>query len=165
MKYRRLDLAEFEFLEKDFIQFLAANHITADDWEQMKKEDVEQMNGLLDIFSDIVFDKTLDKLQYLEFISPSDIKTFFCDKDRIYLLGLKHQKGKSINFQEIDVSKDLIDLVNDSATSFEIYSAEKSYQGERKQELFKMLEEGCLISKEGTLYKTLDKWKVAKKEH
>lgn len=165
MKYRRLDLAELEVLEKDFIQFLAANHITADDWEKMKKEDVVQMNGLLDIFSDLVFDKTLDKLQYLEFITPNDIKTFFCDKDRIYLLGLKSQKGKSINFQTISLPNGLIDLIKNTSTSFEIYSAEKSYQPERKQELFKMLEDGCLISKEGTLYKTLDKWKVAKKEH
>jgi len=165
MKYRRLDLAELEVLEKDFIQFLAANHITADDWEKMKKDDPEQMNGLIDIFSDVVYDKTLDKLQYLEFITPNDIKTFFCDKDRIYLLGLKYQKGKSINFQEINLPNDLIDLIKDSSTSFEIFSAEKSYQPERKQELFKMLENGCLISKEGTLYKTLDKWKVAKKEH
>ena len=164
MKYRRLELAELEVLEKEFIQFLAANHITAEDWVKMKEEDLEQTNGLLDIFSDIVFDKSLDKLEYLEFISPMDIKTFFCDKEQIYLLGLKYQAGKSINFLEMNLGNDLIDLIKDPSTSLEIYSAEKSYQGDRKQELFKMIENGCLISKEGTLYKTLDKWKVAKKE-
>lgn len=163
MKYRRLELTELEVLEKEFIQFLAANHITAPDWEKIKKEDHEQMNGLLDIFSDVVFDKTLEKLEYLEFIAPDDIKTFFCDKDQIYLLGLKHQSGRTVNFQEIDLSNDLIELIKDSSISFEIYSAEKSYQPERKQELFRMIESGCLISREGTLYKTLDKWKVAKK--
>lgn len=163
MKYRRLDLAELEVLEKEFVQFLAANHITAADWEKMKIEDLTQMNGLLDIFSDIVFDKTLDNLQFLEFIMPNDIKTFFCDKDQIYLLGLKHQTGKTIDFQELNLPNDLINLVKDSDTSFEIYSAEKSYQPERKQELFKMIESGCLISKGGILYKTLDNWKVAKK--
>ncbi len=163
MKYRRLELAELEVLEKEFIQFLAANHITAPDWEKIKTDDLEQMNGLLDIFSDIVFEKTLDKLQYLEFIAPLDIKTFFCDKEKIYLLGLKYQSGKSINFREINLGSDLVDLIKDPSTSFEIYSAEKSYQSDRKQELFKMIENGCLISKEGTLYKTLDNWKVAKK--
>lgn len=163
MKYRRLDLAELEVLEKEFIQFLAANHITAPDWEKIKLDDPEQMNGLLDIFSDIVFDKTLEKLQYLEFIASDDIKTFYCDKDQIYLLGLKHQSGRAVNFQQLDLTNDLIDLIKDPSISFEIYSAEKSYQPDRKQELFRMLENGCLISKEGTLYKTLDQWKVAKK--
>ncbi len=164
MKYRRLELAELELLEKEFIQFLASNHITAEDWVKMKENDTKEMNGLLDIFSDIVFDKTLDKLEYLEFISPLDIKTFFCDKEKIYLLGLKYQSGKSINFQDINLGSELVDLINDSSISFEIYSAEKSYQPDRKQELFKMIENGCLISREGTLYKTLDNWKVAKKE-
>ena len=56
MKYRRLDQNELKTLEKDFIEFLASQSITADEWENMRKE---QQLGLIDIFSDLVFEKVL----------------------------------------------------------------------------------------------------------
>ena len=69
MKYRRLDLAELKTLEKDFVRFLASNHITADDWVKLKKENPEKVERLLDVFSDIVWSKTLSQIQYLESVS------------------------------------------------------------------------------------------------
>ena len=37
----------------------------------------------------------------------------------------------------------------------QIYTAEKVYNGDREKELFQMMESGCLISKDGYLFKTL----------
>ena len=39
MKFSRLSLSELESLEKEFIEFLAANGIDSDYWVKLKKEE------------------------------------------------------------------------------------------------------------------------------
>ena len=38
MKYRKLELAELELLRDEFVNFLAANTVTSQDWEKIKVE-------------------------------------------------------------------------------------------------------------------------------
>ena len=73
MKYRRLNEAELKDLEQDFIRFLASNQVTADDWKKLKDSNAEQVDGLIGLFSDQVFDKVFDKLEYLEYKTVNDI--------------------------------------------------------------------------------------------
>jgi len=155
MKYRRLTIEELGILEKEFVQFLASNHITATDWVKLKSTDFNKVEHLIGIFSDIVIEQTLKKLKYLDFISPKDIKTFYCGSDTIHLLGLRIKEAMPYNFMELSLPKDLDALLKDSEANVEVYSAKKGYKDSREQELFKMLEHGCLISKEGELFKLL----------
>jgi len=155
MKYRRLTIEELETLEKEFVQFLAANHITAPDWIKLKSTDSTKVEELIGIFSDIVMEQTLKKLKYLDFISPKDIKTFYCGSDTIYLMGLRMKETVSHNFTELTLPKDLDALLKDPESNLAVYSASKSYKDSREKELFQMLEHGCLISKEGELFKLL----------
>jgi len=155
MKYRRLSIQELETLEKEFVQFLASNHITATDWVKLKDTDLEKVEQLIGIFSDIVMEKTLNKLKYLEFITPKDIKTFYCGKDKIHLQGLRMKDNLPYSFLELSLPKDLDALLKSTEEGLEVYRATKDYKDSREQELFQMLEHGCLISKEGILFNLL----------
>ena len=155
MKYRRLNEAELKDLEQDFIRFLASNQVTADDWKKLKNSKSDQVDGLIGLFSDQVFDKVFDKLEYLEYKTVNDRKTFHCQKEKIVMMGLFVEGNTQINFAQNQSAEEIMQTVKASGSAVKIYTAEKTYKGERNQELFKMMENGCLISKDGSLYKTL----------
>ena len=87
MKYRRLRQDELESLEKEFVRFLASNQVTAEDWEKLKAGALEKAEKLIEIFSDIVFEKILSDVEYMEFQTPRDIKTFHFEEVRIPILA------------------------------------------------------------------------------
>ena len=59
MLYRRLTKEEFENLPEDFAIFLASNSIDKKEWDTIKEMDIKKADGLLDIFSDLVFEKEI----------------------------------------------------------------------------------------------------------
>ena len=155
MKYRRLSNAELQELEKDFVKFLATTHVTADDWVKLKKNDPLKVEELIEIYSDIVYDKTLKNLAYLEFKTPHDIKTFHCQPEKMILMGIAVPKDSGIDLTQDVSSQEIMEKLKQSGQDLQIYTAEKRYNGEREKELFQMMESGCLISKDGYLFKTL----------
>ncbi|MEL7221363.1 MAG: DUF6495 family protein, partial [Bacteroidota bacterium] len=82
MKFRRLTLEELNELEQDFVQFLVANTVTGPDWERIKTEQPDKAESLIELFSDIVFEKIIKGVRYLEFKTMDDIKTFQCLEDK-----------------------------------------------------------------------------------
>ena len=155
MKYRRLDLKELQSLEKEFIRFLASNHITAEDWQKLKKENKKKVDGLLDIFSDIVWERTLPTVQYLEFIGPTDCKTFFCAADHIQLMGMSVEQAAEIDLRTYQLVTDLPEITTQYASHIKFYHSKRQYQKERNQEIYTLINNGCLISKQGHLYQLL----------
>lgn len=156
MKYRRLNPDELESLREDFVLFLAASQMSAPDWEDLKREFPEKAEGIIDLFSDQVFETVLQKVEYLEFKTPQDIKTFRCLPDKIRMLGLMVEGESGVDFTRDQSAQDMLDLLQSSGASLKMYSAEKVYGESREKELFRMLEQGCLISREGEMYKLLD---------
>ena len=98
MKYRRLSVEELEQLEPDFIRFLATNSIAGEDWVKMKANNPERSNELIDLFSDLIFERTLKKVEHLEFKTPNDIKLFHCMEDKIVMLGLFVEGHSNLDF-------------------------------------------------------------------
>lgn len=156
MKFRRLNAEELKELETEFIRFLASNTVTGDDWEKLKKENPQNANKLIELFSDIVFEKILKDVQYLEFKSPSDLKTFHCGTDKIKLLGLRIEGESTIDFTKNQAPAEMLQLLQASKAKLQLYEGEKAYSKERALELFGMMENGALISKDGNLYKMLN---------
>lgn len=155
MKYRRLSNNELQDLEKDFVKFLAANTIAADDWIKLKENNPLKVEELIGIYSDIVFDKTLAKIEYLEFKTPYDVKTFHCQADKMVLMGMAVAPESGVDFTKDVPPSEMMATLKNSEQEIQIYTAEKAYNADKKQELFSMLENGCLISKDGYLYKAL----------
>ena len=155
MKYRRLSNEELKELESDFVKFLAATHVTADDWVKLKKNDLEKVEELIGIYSDIFFDKVIGGLEYLEFKTPFDIKTFHCQADKMVMMGIAVSPEAGVDFTKDLTAQDMMNILKGANQEISIYTAEKGYNADRGQELFQMLESGCLISKDGYLFKNL----------
>jgi len=155
MKFRRLQKEELEELESDFVRFLSTNGITAEDWEKLKEEEKERAEKLIDIFSDMVFDHTLKSLEYLEYKTPKDIKTFHCGEEKMVMVGLMVEGDADIDFTEDKSPEEMLGQMQHSDAKLKLYRGEKQYSREREMELFEMMEKGALISRDGHLYKTL----------
>jgi hypothetical protein len=153
MKYRRLTKEQFEELHKEFINFLATQSITADEWSRLKLEKPELASSEMDIFSDLVWEGVLSKVKYLENISSKHIYLFQVFNNSISLIGVK------INF-------DLIDLTTEEGFSWlrenlisenvEIFNSKKEFSEDIKLNVFKLIEQGASITK-GELFKYFNK--------
>jgi hypothetical protein len=155
MKYRRLTNDELAELETEFIRFLVSNTVTGDDWEKIKKENQERAEGLIEIFSDIVFEKTISKVEYLEMKTPKDLKIFRCNKEEIELMGLKVEGESDLDFTQDISPEEMMVKLQSSDANLQLYSANKKYKDDdRLQEIFQMMQWGSLIS-EGKLFHLL----------
>lgn len=159
MKYRRLRPDELEQLEQEFIHFLVANGIPGPDWEKIKASENEKAEELIGLFSDIIFDKTLEQVRYLEFKTPKDIKTFHCLEDKIVLNGLRVEGDTALDLTQTQDPREMLQLLSAGSAKLKLYTAQKAYQPSRKQELFKMMESGALISRDGALFNSLEELK------
>jgi hypothetical protein len=159
MKFRRLTLAELQELESEFIQFLAANTVTGPDWQNLQATAPEKADQLLDVFSDVVFEKIIQRIQFLEYKTPHDIKTFSCQEALIIMNGLRVEGENELDLTLNLPPDEMMARLRQSGAELQIYTAQKGYQPDRSAELFRMLEGGALISREGTLFKTIEELK------
>ncbi|MEM8526773.1 MAG: DUF6495 family protein [Bacteroidota bacterium] len=159
MKYRRLTQDELEELEPEFVTFLASNSITAPDWEKIKLAYPERVERLIEMFSDVVFDKILGKIKYMERKKPRDLRTYKFIDDRILLIGLVNngnEDGKTeLDFTSNDTPEEMLLKMRRSNSEIRLYTAERKYRKDRRLEAFELMEDGALISKDGAMYKTL----------
>jgi hypothetical protein len=145
-KYRRLTLVELEELKKEFIDFLVINGIVADDWKKMSETNIEKSDLVIDKFSDVIFESSMRKVSYIEFVSEKSIKCFQCLENEITLVGVDAPKDSNINFAS--------DNWKDELNELKIYTQTKGYIKQRELELFDLIKAGASIS-DGNLFKQL----------
>jgi len=147
-KYKLLTTDELHSLEKEFIDYLVVNGIDADTWTKMKELEAEKAEEVVELFSDVVWEGVLRKLEYVEFRSPKQHFEFKCGESEMQLRGLRTDEGSTIDLtQPIEHFGKLMKYVDVVRTS-------KVYSKKREEELFDMLQNGCEIST-GELYKKL----------
>ena len=142
-------------MEAEFIRFLATRSIPGPDWEKMKTSDPKRVNDYLEEFSDLVFEKILLGVEFLEMKLRDDLKIFRCGKDKIELIGMSVEGAKEIDFTAGQTPKEMMTQFTKSKAQLKLYQAEKPYKGNREKELFAMLEAGCVISN-GELFTILE---------
>lgn len=147
MTYRLLTSDELQEMEQEFIQFLIANGIDAPEWKKIQEDRKEEVEQWIAAFSDVVIEKALTKINFLEMMTPSEIRLFFCDKEEMKAIFIK---SASIDLLATNPQ----DYVTSPA--IEVYKASKKYVGKREEELFQMTQSGCEIS-DGKLYGALHK--------
>lgn len=151
MKYKRLTTEELTALEPEFINFLAAAQITGPDWDKMKKNERSKAEELIEVFSDMVYEKVLSKIKFLEYREKSTLNIFNCTEDQIILVGLRVHEHSQLDLTAADISSQW----NEShANAVSVIKTERSYSKERNVEVFELLQSGCLITDE-RLFKTL----------
>ena len=153
MKYTRLTKEQFEELQQEFINFLATQSITADEWEDIKKNKPETAEQELDVFSDLVWYGVLDKVEYLEHISANQIHLFKCRENDMHLIALKLKDNKT------DLTtKEGFQWLRDNLLSddIEFFNAKKDYSEDKHQDIFKIIKQGANITK-GELFQYFEK--------
>jgi len=139
MKYRCLTGEELNELEEEFKHFLISNSVYTEEWEKLNKQKDKKVQELVEMFSDIVLDKALMNIKYLEHVTPQDIKSFYCSDDKMVLIGIA-----STN-QNIDFTKDVL---SDHKDELDIFKTSKKYNKQRELEVFELLQSGCSIISE-----------------
>ena len=153
MKYTRLTKEQFEEMQQEFINFLASQSITADEWQTIKTNTPDVADQELDVFSDLVWEGVLNNVIYLENISQKHMYLFYFEEKRIHLIGVKIISG-SINLMTQEGFSWLREnLMNDSV---EIFESKKDYSKDKQMDKFTLIQQGAAITK-GELYKYFDK--------
>lgn len=146
-KYRLLNNEELANFEDEFVKYLVVNGITADDWTKMLEADSESAQKIVDVFSDVVFEKIMRQTKFLRIVRKSYIQSIQCLDEKMIMVAIS-TKDEAIDMTEMDWS-----AVTDYSP-YHIHTADKQYDGTREEELFKLTEIGYSIS-DGELYKAL----------
>jgi Family of unknown function (DUF6495) len=152
MKYARLTKEQFEELHQEFINFLATQSVTADEWKNLKENRPEIAEMELDVFSDLIWEGALKAAKYLEHLSPNQMHLFSLDDTNMRVIGVKVKNGKDITTTEgYNWLRD--NLMNDDV---EFLQAKKEYSNDKNLDKFKLIQQGAVITK-GDLFRYFDK--------
>lgn len=149
MKYARLTKEQFEELHQEFINFLASQSITAEEWDAIKKNKPEVAEEELDVFSDLIWEGVLNNVKYLEHISPQQLMLFHISETHIHLIAIK------IDNESIDITSEYgykwlqQNLQNDDVS---LYTSSKAISDDRNKDIFILIQQGSNITK-GELYR------------
>lgn len=144
MKYSRLTKEQFEELHEEFINFLASQTITAQEWEEIKRDKPEVAEDELDVFSDLIWEGVLEKVTYLEHFSKHQMYLFNITLAEIKLVAVK------VDNEAIDIttrqgyqwlqSNLLDDTVN-------LFTSTKAISDDRNKDIFALIKQGAVITK------------------
>ena len=152
MKYSRLTKEQFEELEKEFINFLATQSITGEEWTNLKANKPELAELELDIFSDLIWEGVLNQAKYLEHISPKDIHLFALNENHMHLIGIKVKDEADLTTAE-GFNWLRANLMHDNV---EFVQARKDYTEDKNLDKFTLIQQGSNITK-GDLYTYMSK--------
>ncbi|CAM3483665.1 DUF6495 domain-containing protein [Zobellia roscoffensis] len=152
MKYTRLTKQQLEELHQEFINFLATQSITGDEWEEIKTNKPEVAEDEIDVFSDLVWEGVLAKVEYLENISEK----------QMHLFHLAEKEMKLISVKVMNPAIDLNTTIgfswfkkNWQSDFVEYLTASKAYTEDKNLDKFQLIQQGAVITK-GDLYQWFD---------
>ncbi|SDS28255.1 hypothetical protein SAMN05192545_1111 [Maribacter dokdonensis] len=158
MKYTRLTKEQLEELHPEFINFLATQSITSDEWDDIKKNKPKIAEEELDVFSDLVWEGVLAKVTYLENISNNQMHLFHLTDKEMKLISVK------VMNPEIDLTTTVgFDWFkrNWQSDFVEYLTASKAYTDDKNVDKFLLIKQGAVITK-GELYQWFEKVIVTK---
>ncbi|WP_291864335.1 DUF6495 family protein [Maribacter sp.] len=152
MKYTRLTKEQLEELQPEFINFLATQTITGEEWKKLKEDKPEVAEDEVDVFSDLIWEGVLTKVTHLENISA----------DQMHLFSLEEKEMKLIS---VKIRNPEVDLTNKEGFSWfkknwqsdfvDYLTASKAYTGDKNLDKFQLIKQGATITK-GDLYNWFD---------
>lgn len=152
MKYTRLTKEQLDELHQEFINFLATQSITAEEWNRIKLEKPKVAEEELDVFSDLVWEGVLRQVDFLENISAQQMHLFQLTEKEMKLIAVK------VMNPEIDLrTKEGFGWFKKNWQSdfVEYLTASKSYTEDKNMDKFQLIQQGAVITK-GDLYQWFD---------
>lgn len=152
MKYARLTKEQLEELHQEFINFLATQSITKEEWDQIKRDRPEVAEQELDVFSDLIWEGVLKKVTYLENISAQFMHLFELTEKEMKLISVK------VNNPDLDLRTEegfSWFKRNFQSDFVEYLTASKAYTEDKSMDKFQLIQQGAVITK-GELYRWFD---------
>ncbi len=153
MKYTRLTKEQLEELHPEFINFLATQSITASEWEMIKTNRPHVAEEEIDVFSDLVWEGVLQKVEYLENISAQHMHLFHLTDKEMKLISIKVRNpeidlttSEGFGWFKKNWQSDCVDYL----------VASKAYSEDPNADKFQLIQEGGVITR-GELYQWFDK--------
>lgn len=158
MKYRRLSLGELSELEPEFINFLSAHSIPAEDWEKIKKDQPEKAEEWVERFSDFVFEKILTDIDFLQKKERQIIQIVKVSEPPFQMRGLRVVGNDHINFLKDEQPSSWNQSLRKHGGKIKVFRAEKQLEKDQSVNMhkFQLMEQGFLILKDPHLYKVLE---------
>ncbi|KIX20431.1 histidyl-tRNA synthetase [Flavobacterium sp. 316] len=152
MKYARLTKEQLEELHPEFITFLATQSIDKKEWDELKKNNSEIVSQEIDIFSDMIWDRAVSNVNFIDHFSKNYIFLFKCVENIVYSYVI-NTKEESVDF----LSTDGINWLSENIFSdvIEIQKGRKDISDDRNGALFSIIKQGGIISK-GELFTKLE---------
>lgn len=152
MKYTRLTKQQLEELHPEFINFLATQSITADEWKDIKENKPEVAEEEIDVFSDLIWEGVLAKVNYLENVSAQQMHLFHLTEKEMKLLSVKVMNPKI----DLTTSEGFAWFKKNWQSDFvEYLTASKAYSEDKNLDKFELIQQGAVITK-GDLYQWFD---------
>lgn len=152
MKYTRLTKQQLEELHQEFINFLATQSITGEEWTKLKEDKPEVAEEELDVFSDLIWEGVLTKVSFLENVSAQQMHLFKLDEKEMKLISVKVMNpdidlttGIGFNWFKKNWQSDFVEYL----------TAAKMYSEDKNLDKFGLLQQGAVITK-GDLYNWFD---------
>lgn len=144
MKYRRLHRQELDAVEKEFVLFLAANSVTADDWENLKANEAEKAEKLIELFSDFFWENTLGNINYLVEKGEHVYRAYHADDKEVHLIEIRLPENAPVTFTQQEDLQKLRDGVFDlQKLGAKFYTGKNKSGDHRNKVLFELVERGA----------------------
>ena len=144
MKYTRLSKEQQEELQQEFINFLATQSITADEWKVLKRDKPNVAEDEIDVFSDLVWEGLLTKVNFLENIGPQQMHLFHLIDKEMKLISIK-VINPNIN---LETKEGFAWFRKNYQSDFvEYLTASKTYTKDKNLDKFNLIKQGAVITK------------------
>lgn len=152
MKYARLTKEQLEELHPEFVTFLATQSIDKKEWDALKLNKPNIAEQEIDVFSDMIWDKVLTNVMYIDHFSKNYIFLFKCLDTSVFYYIINATN------QEVDfLTAEGINWLSEHIFSNEIIikQGKKDISKARNESLFDLIKKGGMISK-GELFGKLE---------
>lgn len=146
MKYRVLTKEELEPLNEEFLKYLLVANITPQNWEVLKKDDIKKAEYHIEVFSDMVLDKILSSVSFVDVILNDRIEVYQFLKEKAYIFAIENKVKGNFDFTSQTLKKLDLKQVN-------IIKGEKQFNEDRELEIFKILQKENASISNGDLFK------------
>jgi hypothetical protein len=152
LKYTILSKEQLETLHEEFAIFLATQSIDKKEWDLIKNNKPELVHKEIELFSDMIWDKVLDKVMFLEHFTPNHIFLIKTQKNIFHSIIIS-TSNKDVDF----CTKEGLDWIEKNWNSNEIIfkTGNKNIESEFNFEVFELIKKGATISK-GELYQKIN---------
>ena len=144
MKYTRLTKEQLEEMHPEFINFLATQSIDKKEWDDIKANKPLIAEQEIDVFSDMIWDKALTNVKYIDHFSKNYIFLFKCVDENVYSYVI-NSTDPSTDF----LSNEGITWLSENvfSDSVQIQQGKKDISEGRNESLFDIIKKGGIISK------------------